>query len=61
MFKVTISGEVDEEEEYIKRILALENFAKTIADVDDPVTAAEILMDLGNTHPVSVSVEKLPL
>lgn len=60
MFKVTISGKVDGDEEYAKEILAQGNDPyKSVADVNDPLTAAELLLDACNTHPISVSVEKI--
>ena len=59
MYKVTISGEVDEEEEYIKKLLVLFNDAKSIADVNDPLVAAEMLVSISNTRSVTVSVEKV--
>lgn len=61
MFKVSISGEIDEDEEYIKEILELGSKMTriSIADVDNPLTAAELLLDASNPRLVSVSVEKV--
>ena len=59
MFKVTISGEVDEDEEYVKEILALENRNLSLADIDNPLPLTEMLLDACNTRPVTVSVEKV--
>jgi len=57
MFKVTISGEVDENEEYVKEILE-QNEEKDL-DADDPLTLAEVLLSASNTRPVSGSVERI--
>ncbi len=58
MFKITIFGNVDENEEYVKKILG--DYTKTLAEIDDPLILSEMLLDACNTHPIFISVDKLP-